>query len=160
MEIKISEEQSISMVQDMFKLSGITTTRTTDKYCKWDLENEAEDIRIEVKMRTLNHSTLIYYSEKGLGMILEDIKYQELVGHRNYYVNVYDTEKGTYIVLWNCNNIDKEIHQHLCAKSTTWDYNTKINKGVHYVRISGADKVIEFKDGKFTKSSPTELLNK
>jgi len=93
-------------------------------------------------------------------MILEDSKYQALVGHKNYYVNVYDTEYGIFICLWNCNNLTNVVHQHLCAKSTTWDYNTKVNKPVHYVKISNADKCFELKDGVYTKVTAEYIINK
>lgn len=147
--IKMNEEDSIKIVQDLLTLKNYPTTRTTDKYEHYDLENVEQNFRCEIKCRTLNHQQVLFYNSDGL--MLEHIKYQSLSGHNSLFVNVFDTDKGCYIVLWDIKHVNsKEVHSMWCAKSS-YDYNTKVEKYYYKLRIQDTRFIYEFKDNKYTK---------
>jgi len=157
MKSKMTEEESITLVQLLLKKNGYDLTRTTNKFEAWDLENIQHNERVEVKCRSLNHDTVLFYNANG--MFMEQHKMNNLVKHKSLYVNVFDTDKGVFIVAWSVHNICKQtVEQRMCAKSS-WEYNTKVLKNVYLLKIEDTEYIYYVKDGFYNKITFNELTN-
>lgn len=151
------ETTSLNWVKDILALSGITATETTDQYAKHDLDCSNEGI-IEVKERWLDKAKFKEYSEKGF--ILEDIKFQYLLGKKSLYCNLFDYSDLKIALFWNVNQIDSNIHNLGCKATTTFDRGYYIKKQVHLVNIDQAEFVYLYENGEWTKADKQTIITK
>lgn len=151
------ETTSLNWVKDILVLSGITATETMDQYAKHDLDCSNGGI-IEVKERWLDKTKFREYSEKGF--ILEDIKYQYLLGKKGLYCNLFDYSDLKIALFWNVNRIDNVTSNMSCKATTSFENNNYVNKQVHLVNIDQAEFIYLYENGEWTKADKQTIITK
>lgn len=151
------EEITLDWVKEILALSGITATGTTEQYAKHDLDCSNGGI-IEVKERWLDKSKFWQYSEQGF--ILEDIKYQYLLGKKSLYCNVFDFSDLKIALFWNVNQIESNISSLLCNATTIFSNNSYTNKQVHLVNINQTAFIFLYENGEWIRSNKDTLITK
>ena len=139
---KMTEALSMDIMMTLLRDRDIIVTRTTDKYCNYDLENVERDMRVEVKCRTISHQQVLFYNSAGL--MMEHTKYQSLSGHKSLFVNIFDTDKGVFIVCWDVKQINSlNKYTMMCAKSG-WDYNNKVPKEFYKLNMMDTNYIFNW----------------
>jgi len=151
------EEITLDWVKEILALSGITATATTDQYAKHDLDCSNGGI-IEVKERWLDKSKFWQYGEQGF--ILEDIKFQYLLGKKSLYCNVFDFSDLKIALFWNVNQIESSITSLGCKATTTFSNNFYMNKQVHLVNIDQTAFIYLCENGEWIRSNKETLITK
>lgn len=151
------ETTSLNWVKEILALSGISATETTDQYAKHDLDCSNEGI-IEVKERWLDKTKFKEYSEKGF--ILEDIKFQYLLGKKSLYCNLFDYSDLKIALFWNVNRIDSNISSLGCKATTTFDRGYYIKKQVHLVNIDQTSFIYLYENGEWIKADKQTIITK
>ena len=151
------EEITLDWVKEILALSGITATGTTEQYTKHDLDCSNGGI-IEVKERWLDKTKFKEYSEKGF--ILEDIKYQYLLGKKSLYCNVFDFSDIKVALFWNVNQIESNIRSLGCKATTSFENNNYISKQVHLVNINQTAFIYLYENGEWIRSNKENLITK
>lgn len=151
------EEITLDWVREILALGGITATETTEQYAKHDLDCSNGGI-IEVKERWLDKTKFKEYSEQGF--ILEDIKYQYLLGKKSLYCNVFDFSDLKIALFWNVNQIESKISSLLCNATTIFSNNSYTNKQVHLVNINQTAFIFLYENGEWIRSNKETLITK
>lgn len=151
------ETTSLNWVKEILALSGITATETTDQYAKHDLDCSNEGI-IEVKERWLDKAKFKEYSEKGF--ILEDIKFQYLLGKKSLYCNLFDYSDLKIALFWNVNRIDNITSNMSCKATTSFNNNNYIKKQVHLVNIDQCVFIFLYENGEWIKADKQTIITK
>jgi len=151
------ETNSLNSVKDILALSGITATETINQYEHYDLDCSNDGI-IEVKERWIDKTKFTQYSKEGF--ILEDIKYQYLLGKKSLYCNLFDYSENKIALFWNVNNINSNITKMNCKSTTTFSNTSYTSKQIHLVNIDQCAYIFVYDNNMWTKTDKQTVINK
>jgi len=151
------ELDSLNSVKDILALSGITATETEGQFDKHDLDCSNDGI-IEVKERWIDKTKFTQYSKEGF--ILEDIKYQYLLGKKSLYCNLFDYSENKIALFWNVNKINSNITKMNCKSTTTFSNTSYTSKQIHLVNIDQCAYIFVYDNNMWTKTDKQTVINK
>lgn len=151
------EETSLSWVKDILALCGLTATNTLNPYEQYDLDCSNGGI-IEVKERWLDKDKFNKYSSEGF--ILEDTKYQFLLGKKSLYCNLFDYGETKIALFWNINTLQSNSVSLNCKATTTFKNNSYKNKQVHLINIDQCSYIYLYENDEWIRSDKETVMSK
>jgi len=157
------EAESLKIVSKLISQlnTGAIISETKDRYAHYDLYVETpkstSKIFVEVKERYCDAQKFLYYASQGF--LLEQIKYDFLIGKPSRYINLFRFDGHTIIISWNINTlVTNTINKH-CRATTDFDNNNQVSKRVNLITPEQGNVYI-LKDDKFEAIEWLDLKNK
>lgn len=154
------EKDSLSIVIDLISSKNLTATESPNEFDQYDLEVKEKNCLIEVKERYLSKKKFLYYSMSGF--ILEEKKYNYLLGKKSRYCNVIKFEDFILCLFWNINKLEEVESFSLCTARTT-DFEDKrlMSKPVKYLKPDMATSIfIKEINGEWERINKNKLYKK
>ncbi len=150
------EITSLVWVEEVLATLGLTATRSEGQFDKYDLFINEEKAYVEVKQRMLNRDKFKIYNRDGF--MLENHKYNFLLGKKSLYCNTVDFGDCIICMFWNINKMNKFTTGNVITSMTTdFENQDKIYKSVKYVKAQEASSIYVKKNGEWTKITIAQL---
>lgn len=155
------EKESLKLVYNLLKqqLGDVVIKESQNEMAHYDIITYYNEIPIyiEVKERYCDYDKFVHYSNEGF--ILEDIKYNFLLGKHNRYVNVFRINGEIVIITWDINSLNNKSEDKTCKSTTDFANNDYKAKSVKLIKPNQGTIYI-LKDNIYEIITYTNLINK